>query len=90
MIAAIKENDQELIAAETGSPFNLEIWEARLSKGFKLPTIKSYEGKLDPPNHLDHLNDLMELHLVSEMAKYRVFTVALTCGAKKWVKVVPE
>ena len=31
----------------------------------------------------------MELHLVSELAKCKVFTVTLTVGAKKWFKVIP-
>ena len=56
----------ELIAIATESPFNLKIREARLPEGFKLPTIKAYEGKSDPQDHVDHFNDLMELHLVSE------------------------
>ena len=40
-IAAMKENDMELIAATTGSPFNQEVCEARLSKRFKLSAIKA-------------------------------------------------
>ena len=51
--------------------------------------IKIYEGKSDPQDHLDHFNDLIELHLVSKMAKYRVFTVTLTGGAKIWLRTVP-
>ena len=68
----MKENDEELIAAATGSPFSREIREAKLPEGFKLSTIKAHEGKFDPRDHLDHFNDLMELQLVFEMAKYRV------------------
>ena len=60
----------------------------RLTEGFKLLAIKAYEGKSDPYDHLDNFNDLMELHLVSEMAKCRVFAVTLTGGAKKWLRVV--
>ena len=88
-IPAMKENDVELIAAVTGSSFNQEIREARLLKGFKLPAIKVYEGKSDPQEHLDHFNNLMELHLVSKMTKCGVFAVTLIGGAKKWLKVVP-
>ena len=69
----MKENDVEFITAATGSPFNLEIREARLPEGFKFLAIKVYEGKSDPQDHLDHFNDLMELHLVFELAKWRVF-----------------
>ena len=85
----MKENDVELITAATGSPFNLEIREARLPEGFKLPTIKAYEGKSDPQDHLDHFNNLTELHLVSKLAKCRVFVDTLTVGAKKWFRAIP-
>ena len=68
-IAIMKENDVELITVATGSPFNLKIREARLLEWFKLPAIKAYEGKSNPQDHLNHFNDLMELHLVSKLAK---------------------
>ena len=84
----MKENDEELIAMATGSTFNREIREPKLLERFKLPTIKAYEGKSNPQDHLDRFNDLIELHLVSEMAKCRVFVVTLTCGAKKWFRVI--
>ena len=51
--------------------------------------IKAYDGKSDPQNHLDHFNNLMELHLVSELAKCRVFAVTLTRGAKRWFRFIP-
>ena len=73
----MEEHDEELLAED-----------ARLPEGFKLPTIKAYEGKSDPQDHLDHFNDLMEMHLVSDMAKCRVFTITLTSGAKKWLKLI--
>ena len=86
-IVAIEEHDKVLIAEATKSPFCREIREARLLEGFKVPTIKAYKGKSDPQNHLDHFNDLMELHLVSAMAKCKVFTIiTLNNGAKKWLK----
>ena len=87
-IAAMEENEEELIAAAMGLPFSREIHEAKLREGFKLPTIKAYEGKSDPHDHFNHFNDLMELHLVSEMAKCRVFAVTLTNGTKKWLRAI--
>ena len=45
-ITNMKENDVELITTATGSPFNLEIWEARLLEGFKLLAIKAYEREI--------------------------------------------
>ena len=64
----------------------MEIREAPLPKGFKLSNIKAYEGKADPQDHLDHFNDLMELHMVSDMAKCKVFAVTLSNGVKKWLR----
>ena len=74
--------------AATGSPFNREIREVKLPEGFKLLAMKSYIGKSDPLDHLDHFNDLMQLHLVSEMAKCRSFAVTLTSNAKNWLRAM--
>ena len=82
----MKENNMELIAASTRLPFSIEVREARLPKGFKLLAIKAYNKKSDPQDR--HFNDLMELHLVLELAKYRVFAVTLTRGAKKWFRSI--
>ena len=64
----MKENDVELIAAAIESLFNQEVREAKLPEGFKLHAIKAYKGKSDPQDHLDPFNDLMELHLIFELA----------------------
>ena len=47
-IAAMKENDEELITVATRSPFNWEICKVRLPEEFKLLTTKAYERKFDP------------------------------------------
>ena len=78
----------ELIAVATGSPFNQEVREPRLPERFKLLTIKANDGKSDPEGHLGNFNDLMELHLVLELATCRVFAVTLTGGAKKWFRSI--
>ena len=64
-ITAMKENDMELITAATRLPFNQEVCQTRLPEGFKLSAMKTYDRKFDPQDHLDHFNDLMELHLIS-------------------------
>ena len=58
-------------------------------EGFKLLTIKAYDGKFEPQDQINHFNDLMKLHLVSELAKHRVFAITLTEGAKKWFRSIP-
>ena len=85
----MKENDQALIAVVIRSLFNLDIREARLPERFKFSAMKSYKGKSDPQDHLDHFNILMELHLVSKLAKCRVLIVTLIIGAKKWFRAIP-
>ena len=77
-----------MVAVAGGSPFNKEIREAPLPEGFKLLNIKVYKGKVDLQDHLDHFNDLMELHMVSDLAKCRVFVVTLSNGAKKMVHII--
>ena len=86
VIVIIEEHDGKLVAQVGRPPFYKEIQEAPLPEGFKLPSIKVYEGKDDPQDHLDHFNDLMVLHMVSDQAKCRVFTVTLRNRAKKWFR----
>ena len=86
VIVVIEEHDVELIATTRGSPFSRKIRDVPLLKGFRLLDIKAYEGKADPQDHLDHFNDLMELHLVSVLAKCRVLAITLSNGAKKWFR----
>ena len=83
---SMEEQDDELVVKAVGSPFCKEIRTTLLPEGFKLPTIKVYEGNSDPQDHLDHFNDLMELHMVSNNAKCKAFTVTLSNGAKKWFR----
>ena len=52
-------------------------------------TIKAYEEKSNPQDHLDHFNDLLELYLVFELAKCRIFAVTLPTGANKWFRAIP-
>ena len=54
-----------MVAEARVSPFCREICKIPLPEGFKLPNIKAYEGEVDPQDHLDHFNDLMELCMVS-------------------------
>ena len=82
-IIAIEKQNNELVAIARRLPFNKEIREAPLPEGCKLPNINLYEGKADPQDHLDHFNDLMESHMVSDLAKCRVFAITLSNGAKK-------
>ena len=52
----------------TSSPFTLEIQLAPLPASFHMPTMTTYEGKTEPQDHLDVINDQMDLLQVSSRA----------------------
>ena len=60
------------------SPFSVEIQQALLPVGFRMPTMAMYEGKTDPLDHLDVLNDQMDLLQVTMLARCRCFAVRLS------------
>ena len=74
------------------SPFSLEIQQAPLPVGFKMPTMATYEGKTDPLDHLEAFNDKMDLLQVTMLAHCRCFVVTLSgIAKKKWNRQVePE
>ena len=59
----------EVAPSTTSSPFSLEIQQAPLPTSFRMPTIMTYEGKIDPQDHLDAFNDQMDLLQVSSWAR---------------------
>ena len=81
----------EAAPSTTSLPFSLEIQQAPLPTGFRMPIITTYEGKTDPQDHLDAFNDQMDLLQVSSWARCRFFTVTLMATAKKWFRQIePE
>ena len=68
------------------SPFNEEVRATALPAGFKLSTINMFDGKTDPQDHMDHFNDLMELHRIDDLARCRCFAVTLSGAPKKWFR----
>ena len=55
----------EATPSTTSSSFSLEIQQAPLPTGFRMPTMTTYEGKTNPQEHLDKFNDQMDLLQVS-------------------------
>ena len=47
----------EVVQSTSTSPFSMEIQQAPLPVGFRMPTMATYEGKTDPLDHLDAFND---------------------------------
>ena len=83
--------NSEAAQSTSTSPFNVEIQQAPLPVGFRMPTMAAYEGKTDPLDHLDAFNDQMDLLHATLLARYRCFTVTLSCTAKKWIRQIkPE
>ena len=59
------------------APFTEEIMAARISKKFKLPTIKDYDGTGDPANHGRTFMNALLLQPVTEAIKCRAFPQTL-------------
>ena len=70
------------------SPFSIEIQQAPLLAGFRMPTMAINEGKTDPQDHLDAFNNQMDLFQVTTLARCRCFVVTLSRIAKKWIHQV--
>ena len=65
VIVTIKEQDDELVAEVEGSPFSKEIRDVPLQRGSNSRISRRMREKVYPQDHLDHFNDLIELHMVS-------------------------
>ena len=73
------------------SLFSVEIQQAPLPAGFRMPTMAAYEGKTDLLDHLDAFNDQMDLLQVTLLARCQWFMDTLSGTAKKWIRqIVPE
>ena len=55
----------EATPSTTSSPFSLEIQLAPLPASFYILTMATYEGEIEPQDHLDAFNDQMDLLQVS-------------------------
>ena len=73
----------EVVQSTSTSPFSVEIQQALLSVGFRMPTMVAYEGNVDPIDHLDAFNDQMDLLQVTLLARCRCFVVTLSGTTKK-------
>ena len=76
----------EAAQSTSTSPFSVEIQQAPMPVGFRMPTMVAYEGKAYPLDHLDAFNDQMDLLQVTLLGHYRCFAVTLSGTAKKWIR----
>ena len=84
----LNKQEDELAAGYHNSLFCQDIRDAPLPAWSKLPAMAPYEGKMHPKKHLNHFNDLIELHQVSDLVKCHCFAVTLTKEAKKWFRML--
>ena len=68
------------------SPFSAEIQRAPLPVGFRMPTMATYEGKINPLDHFYAFNDQMDLLQVINLARCKCFAVTLSGTTKKWIR----
>ena len=89
-MARMRRNVQDFIEREEGdhrfSLFSNKNINVLLLDNFKVPTISAYEGLIDPKEHLDVLNENMDLARVSHLARCHYFVVNLIKNVKKWFK----
>ena len=78
----------EAAQSTSTSSFSVEIQQAPLLVGFRMPTIAVYEGKTDPLDHLDAFNGQMDLLQVILLAHCRCFTVTLSGTTKKQIRQI--
>ena len=78
----------EVAQSTSTSPFSMEIQQAPLPVGFRMPTMATYKGKTDPLDHLDAFNERMDLLQVTMLTRCRWFVVTLLRTVKKWIRQI--
>ena len=70
-------------------PFTNDIMKAYISRKFKMPTIKTYDGTGDPANHIRTFSNALLLQPVSDAIKCRAFPQTLGGMAQRWYSRLP-
>ncbi|KAL8125842.1 hypothetical protein AgCh_013223 [Apium graveolens] len=70
-------------------PFTEEIMNAHISRKFKMPTIKAYDGTGDPANHVRTFSNALLLQPVNDAIKCRAFPQTLSGMAQRWYSRLP-
>ncbi|GKA47446.1 gag protein [Tanacetum coccineum] len=74
-------NVRDLVA----SPFTKRIKDYEMPDGLKIPSnLKSYDGLLDPNDHLTMFMGTMDVHILPEPAWCRIFNITLCGAARFW------
>ncbi|KAL8109295.1 hypothetical protein AgCh_025408 [Apium graveolens] len=70
-------------------PFTEEIMNAHISRKFKMPTIKAYDGMGDPANHVMTFSNALLLQPVNDAIKRQTFPQTLS-GSEGILERLPE
>ncbi|KAL8104641.1 hypothetical protein AgCh_028751 [Apium graveolens] len=70
-------------------PFTEDIMNAHISRKFKMPTIKAYDGTGDPANHVRTFSNALLLQPVKDAIKCRAFPQTLSAMAQMWYSRLP-
>lgn len=62
---------------------------AHISRKFKIPTIKAYDGTGDPANYVGTLSNTLLLQPVNDAIKCRAFPQTLAGMAQRWYSHLP-
>ena len=66
------------------SPFSDEIEKAPMLSRFTRPPFNSYDGKMDPVEHVSHYIQMMSLHSRNDALMCKVFPSSLGPTALRW------
>ncbi|KAL8154930.1 hypothetical protein AgCh_000334 [Apium graveolens] len=69
--------------------FTEEIMNAHISRKFKIPTIKAYDGAGDPDNHIRTFSNALLLQPVNDAIKCQAFPQTLSSMAQRWYSRLP-
>ncbi|KAL8134681.1 hypothetical protein AgCh_009636 [Apium graveolens] len=70
-------------------PFTEEIMNAHISRKFKMPTIKAYDGTGDAANHVRTFSNALLLQPVNDAIKCWAFPQTLSGMAQRWYSRLP-
>ena len=66
------------------SPFSVDIERALMPGRFTRPPFNSYDGKMDPIEHVSHYIQMMSLHTHNDVLMCKVFPSSLGPTALRW------
>lgn len=71
-------------------PFTSEIRLAPLPDKLKVPTMKKYEDKTDPMEHLSYFNSMVDLYNYDDPTRCKLFPSSLKGVAYSWFTHLPS